>query len=294
MMKKTLLGLIALLLPLTASAQLVSVQPGTGRVATTKTKKAKEPKQPKQPKQAKEIGEYRQSNDSITADFSASLVSQYLWRGQELSGLSFQPSASVSWRGLSLIAEGSTSLDKGSYRDLDLTLRYRLGPVNIGVTDYWSSGIDIEDRYLYYDAHKGGHIFEGNLGYTCRYFTLQGYCMFGGNDFKLNGDRAYSTYIELGVPFRLGNLDWQLTVGGTPMESAGEWETVTRETIYGESDIDTRVYEYAEGAACCLASLRCTKEFHLGDIRLPVFAELNANPYLSKGYFIMGVSIKPW
>ena len=250
-MKITLLGLIALLLPLTASAQLVSVQPGTGRVATTKTKKAKEPKQPKQAKETKEIGEYRQSNDSITADFKASLVSQYLWRGQELSGLSFQPSASVSWRGLSLIAEGSTSLDKGSYRDLDLTLRYRLGPVTIGVTDYWSSGIDIEDRYLYYDAHKGGHIFEGNL-------------------------------------------DWQLTVGGTPMESAGEWETVTRETIYGESDIDTRVYEYAEGAACCLASLRCTKEFHLGDIRLPVFAELNANPYLSKGYFIMGVSIKPW
>jgi hypothetical protein len=272
-MKKTLLGLLTLLLPLTATAQLISVQPGTGR----------EP-------QAKK----HSSNDSVKADFSASIVSQYIWRGQELSGMSFQPSATVSWHGLSLIAEGSTSLDKGSYRDLDLTLRYNLGPVNIGVTDYWSSGLDIEDRYFYYDQHKGGHILEGNLGFSCKYFSLQGYCMFWGNDFKLNGDRAYSTYIELGIPFRLGNLNWQLTAGGTPMESAGSWEVLVRDTELGEREVNTRVWEYAEGPACCFAALRCTKEFRLGDIRMPVFAEVNANPYLAKGYFIMGVSVCPW
>ena len=304
-MKKTVLALMVLLLPGAASAQLVSVQPGTGRVATTKTKKAKQPKKAKQAKAVKATKvvepvepseDVKPTGNGIEATFEAGLVSQYIWRGQDLSGLSFQPSATVSWRGLSLTAEGSTSIDKDGYRDLDLTLGYQLGPVNIGVTDYWSTGVDTENRYLYYDQHKGAHIFEGNLGFTCKYFSLQGYCMFWGNDFKVNDEnkRAYSTYIELGVPFRLGNLDWKLTVGGTPMESAGWWEEQEHMTDLGLRDVNMRVYEYADGPACCYAALRCTKEFSLGDLRLPVFAEINANPYLSKGYFVMGISVKPW
>lgn len=270
-MKKTILGLMALLLPLTINAQLISVEPGTGR---TETKK---------------------EAHCVEATVEADIVSRYIWRGQDLAGFSIQPRASVSWRGLSLTAEGSASLQQDDYRELDLTLAYQLGPVNIGVSDYWCSGIDFENRYLYYDAENGPHKFEANLGFTCKYFSLQGYCMFWGNDFKIDSDkRAYSTYIELGIPFRLGDLDWQLTVGGTPMESAGGWEVMERETALGTRDVNTRVYEYADGPACCLASLRCTKDLNFGKLSMPVFAELNTNPYLSKATFILGLSIKPW
>ena len=284
-MKKTLLGLMTLLLPLTINAQLISVQPGTGRTETKKEAKKESKKESKK----------------VEASVEADIVSHYIWRGQDLAGFSIQPSASVSWRGLSLTAEGSASLDKDDYQEIDLTLGYQLGPVNIGVSDYWCTGIDSENRYLYYDKLNGGHKFEGNLGFSCKYFSLQGYCMFWGNDWKIqknSGDalkRGYSTYIELGVPFRLGNLDWQLTVGGTPMESGGTWEVIEREhPEYGLRETTTRVYEYAEGPACCLASLRCTKSLDLGKLSIPVFAEINTNPYLSKGTFLFGLSIKPW
>ena len=42
-----------------------------------------------------------------------------------------------------------------------------------------------------------------------------------GNDYKIDGSRAFSTYIELSVPFRAGGLDWDVRAGITPMESAG-------------------------------------------------------------------------
>lgn len=302
--QKTVIALMVALLPAAASAQLISVQQGTGRATTQKVKKAKKAQKSQDAKDVLETPETNllKSDDGVKATVQADVVSRYIWRGLELAGFSLQPQVSVSWRGLSLTAEGSTSLDKDGYRDLDLTLGYQLGPVNIGVTDYWSTGVDSENRYLYYDQHKGAHIFEGNLGFTCKYFSLQGYCMFWGNDFKVpadsrvsNGDeRAYSTYIELGIPFKLGSCDWQLTVGGTPMESGGTWEVQAHETLLGLEDIPVRVYEYAEGPACCVASLRCTKELKLGSLRLPVFAEFNSNPYLSKASMIFGLSIIPF
>lgn len=275
-MKKTILGLMALLLPLTINAQLISVEPGTGR---TETKK---------------------EAHRVEATVEADIVSRYIWRGQDLAGFSIQPRASVSWRGLSLTAEGSASLQQDDYRELDLTLAYQLGPVNIGVSDYWCSGIDFENRYLYYDAENGPHKFEANLGFTCKYFSLQGYCLFWGNDYKVQRTsldplkRAYSTYIELGVPFRIGGVDFQATAGITPMESGGTWEAIERQTELGVREVNTRVYEYAEGFACCMASLRATKELQFGRLNLPIFAEFNANPYLSKANLIFGLSIKPW
>ena len=314
-MKKTLMALVALLLPLSLSAQLISVQQGTGRVETKKeSKKNKEKKENEVNKEIKETKEIKvkeikvneevkdaepsttvQENKDIEASVKADLVSHYIWRGQDLAGFSIQPSASLSWRGLSLTAEGSAGLQKDDYYEMDLTLGYKLGPVNIGVTDMWCSGLDAEDRYLYYNSKLGAHKFEGNLGVSCKYFSLQGYCMFWGNDYKIDSDRrAYSTYIELSVPFRISGIDFEAKVGGTPMESGGWWETRTRQTELGEREVNTKVYEYGEGPSCCLASLRATKDLHFKDVSLPVFAEISVNPYMSKATMLFGISIIPW
>ena len=231
----------------------------------------------------------------LEATLEADIVSHYIWRGQDLSRLSIQPKAGISWQGLSFTAEGSSGLQANDYREIDLTLGYELGPINIGVTDMWCTGIDAEDRYLYYDPEKGAHKFEGNLGFTCKYFSLQGYCMFWGNDYKIKtGERAYSTYLELSVPFKISDLKFKVTVGGTPMESGGWWEVMERETELGVRETNNRVYEYAEGPACTFAALRCTKELDLGDLRLPIYAEVSANPYLAKAYMFFGVTLKPW
>lgn len=234
------------------------------------------------------------AQEKANLSVSADVVSHYMWRGKDKAGFSVQPKVEASWKGVSLKAYGSAGVEKDDPQELNLGLSYKQGGFNVGVTDYWQTGVDKENRYLYYDTHEGGHQYEANLGFTCKLFSLQAYTMFAGNDFKLNGDRAYSTYIELGVPFKLGGFDWETKVGVTPMESAGRWEVLRRyNRDYGWSDVNTRIYDYGKGFTCCMASLRCTKNLDLGVIRMPVFAEVHANPYLSKTTLLFGLSIVP-
>lgn len=235
------------------------------------------------------------AQDEVEANVEADIVTHYIWRGQDKGGLSIQPTATISWQGLYLSANGSAGIQKDDEQEINLSLGYKLGGFNLGVTDYWETGIDTENRYFYYDEKKGAHSLEGNLGFSCKYFSLQGYCTFWGNDFKIDSDKhAYSTYIELGIPFKLAELDWQITAGMTPMESSGWWTTRTVDTLLGTTDIKVKEYSYADGVACVCASLRATKDIDLGDVRMPVFAEINTNPYLKKATLLFGLSIIPF
>lgn len=224
------------------------------------------------------------------AEAQVDLVSKYMWRGSELASISLQPALEVSWQGLSLEATASTGFDKDDLQDIDLTLMYSRWGFNIGVIDYWTKDADSENRYFRYTS-DGPHQLEANLGYTCKYFSLQAYTMFGCNDFKINGDRAYSTYIELSVPFRAGGLDWKVSAGITPMESAGYTSTRTVQGLLKEITVVDKNYLYGEGFTCNMASVRATKTFCFKNFKLPVFAEFHANPYLQKANFLAGISI---
>lgn len=52
--------------------------------------------------------------------FGTDLVSTYLWRGQDLGGVSIQPGIGLSWRGLSLSAWGSSGFDEKDTKEVDL------------------------------------------------------------------------------------------------------------------------------------------------------------------------------
>jgi opacity protein-like surface antigen len=227
----------------------------------------------------------------VQADF----VSHYMWRGIDMGGISIQPEAGISWKGLSLSAFGNAGFDKEDPQEIDLTLGYEksLGKwgFNVGITDYWSSGVDEEDRYFYYDNKKTPHQLEANLGFSCQYFSLQAYTMFWGNDYKIDGDRAYSTYVELSVPFRAGGLDWDVRAGITPMESAGYVTTHTEQGLTHEVTLEDNHYFYGEGFTCNVASIRATKNLEYKNLRLPVFAEIHTNPYLKKANFLVGISV---
>ena len=157
------------------------------------------------------------AQQEVEASVQADVVSHYMWRGQDRGGISIQPQGEVRWQGLSLGLQGNAGVESVDPHEINLSLGYSIAGFNIGVTDYWTTGVDPENRYFYFDKDKTPHQFEGNIGYTCPYFSLQGYTMFWGNDFKKNGDRAYSTYIELGIPFKLGGIDWMLTGAPPPM-----------------------------------------------------------------------------
>ena len=230
-------------------------------------------------------------DNDFKAYVKADLVSHYMWRGIDMGGISIQPEAGISWKGLSLSAFGNAGFAKEDPQEFDLTLGYVYKGFNIGITDYWATGTDPQNRYFFYQDKETAHQFEANLGYTCKYGSIQAYTMFWGNDYKINGDRAYSTYVELSVPFRAGGLDWDARVGITPMESAGYTTVLTISSIYGDMSVLEPHYFYGEGFTCNMASIRATKNLQYKNLRLPIFAEIHTNPYLQKANFLVGINV---
>ena len=209
-----------------------------------------------------------EAQDKLQASLGADLVSQYIWRGQDLGDASLQPSLGIGWQGLSLSAWGSVGItDSRDTKELDLTLGYTYEGFNVGVTDYWFS----DGSYFKYKAHQTTHVWEANLGYDFGFLNVQWYTNFAGDDgVNKDGKRAYSSYLELSAPFRLGNLDCTATLGAVPYAT----------TLYG-----------ANGFCVTNVSLRATKDFVVKErYHLPLFVGLTANPRSEKLYLLLGAS----
>lgn len=207
---------------------------------------------------------------SVSADF----VNQYIWRGQDLGDISVQPTLGVAYKGLSITAWGSVGLsDNEDTKEFDLTLSYSLGNFNIGITDYWFNTPN--DRYFSYAAHKTSHVFEANICYDFGLCALQWYTNFAGNDgVNKSGDRAYSSYVELSAPFKLGGADWTAAVGAVPYATS----------FYGE----------AGGFAVTNVSLKASKDINITKtFSVPVFAGIYANPSTEKAYLAFGFTLRP-
>jgi len=219
---------------------------------------------------------FSQVEKDIETTIAADLVSQYIWRGQDLGSAAVQPTLGIGYQGLTLTAWGSYGLVQPTdVKEFDLTLAYSLGGFNIGVTDYWfSAGLDPRGRYFKYDAHSTNHVFEANIGYDFGPVALQWYTNFAGNDgVDSEGSRAYSSYVEASVPFSLASVDWTATAGLVPYET----------TTYGTS-----------GLAITNLSLRATKDIKVTDtFSIPIFGQLTGNPCSQKAYLILGLTLRP-
>ena len=216
------------------------------------------------------------AQDEIETTISADVVNQYIWRGQDLGGVSLQPTLGVSYKGLSLTGWGSVGLaDSHDTKEFDLTLAYTVGGLNIGITDYWTNaGGDPEARYFKYDAHGTNHVFEANIGYDFGVASVQWFTNFAGNDgVNKDGKRAYSSYAEVAVPFKLATVDWSATAGVVPYAT----------DFYGTT-----------GFAVTNLSLRATKDIKVTDsFSVPIFGQVVANPCSQKAYLVFGLTLQP-
>lgn len=202
------------------------------------------------------------------------IVSSYIWRGQDLGGVSLQPTLGVEYKGISLSAWGSVGLaDPADTKEFDLTLGYTIGNFNIGITDYWfNAGLDPQARYFKYDAHGTNHVFEANIGYDFGVVSLQWFTNISGNDgVNKDGKRAYSSYFEVSAPFRLATCDWTATVGAVPYAT----------DFYG-----TNGFAVTNLAVRALKDIRVTDSFSI-----PIFGEVSANPCSQKAYLVVGMSL---
>lgn len=216
------------------------------------------------------------AQEEIETTISGDVVSSYIWRGQDLGSAAVQPTFGVGYKGLSLTAWGSYGLsNKDDVKEFDLTLAYSTGGFNIGITDYWfSAGLDPDARYFKYDAHGTNHVFEANIGYDFGVASLQWFTNFAGNDGTNNdGKRAYSSYVEASVPFKLATVDWTATAGAVPFAT----------TSYGTS-----------GFAVTNLTLRATKDIRVTDsFSIPIFGQLTGNPCSQKAYLVLGFTLRP-
>ena len=212
----------------------------------------------------------------IETTISGDIVSSYIWRGQDLGNVSLQPTLGIGYKGLSLTAWGSVGLtEPADTKEFDLTLAYSIVGLNIGITDYWFSvGLDPQARYFKYDAHGTNHVFEANVGYDFGVVSVQWFTNFAGNDgTNKDGRRAYSSYMEVAVPFKLATVDWTAAVGAVPFAT----------TSYGTT-----------GFAVTNLSLKATKEIKVTDsFCIPVFGQIVGNPCSQKAYLVFGLTLQP-
>lgn len=216
------------------------------------------------------------AQEKVETTISGDVVSSYIWRGQDLGNVSLQPTLGIGYKGLSLSAWGSVGLsDPSDTKEFDLTVGYTIGGFNIGITDYWfNSGLDPENRYFKYDAHGTNHVYEANVGYDFGFAGLQWFTNFAGNDGMNNdGKRAYSSYVELSVPFKLATVDWTATAGAVPFST----------DFYG-----------TDGFAVTNLALKATKDIQVTEtFSVPVFGQVVANPCSQKAYLVVGFTLQP-
>lgn len=214
-----------------------------------------------------------QAQDQVEGSIKTDFVSSYIWRGLNLGHVSLQPELSLGWKGLSLTAWGSVGLSghEDDFREIDLTLAYETGGLSFGAVDYWT---DEEDsRYFYYKKGGTGHAFEGFVGYDFGPLSASWQTFFAGNDYQeSDGKRAYSSYFEVQVPFRLASCEWEAAAGLVPWASD---------------------YYATDGFSVTNLSLLVRKNIKITDkFSLPLFAQLVANPASQHMYFVAGLTLK--
>ena len=78
----------------------------------------------------------------LSIEVGADVVSSYLWRGQNVGGISIQPSVTLDWKGLYVSGWGNIGADNWTFENLNPEL-----DVTIGYDNY---GVQVDLTHLYY------------------------------------------------------------------------------------------------------------------------------------------------
>lgn len=221
------------------------------------------------------VAEAETKKDSLF-DWSASatLTSNYIWRGLYVGGPSLQMDATVSYAGVFTNMWWNVGATDWAFSGFNPEVDITIGFSRWGVTvlyihmfyfDKYSDGTP--SSFFDFRNHlKGGTTGEWRVSYrvsdriplscliACRTFGRDGY--------EINGElkRAYSTYIELGYDFDLTH-DWLLAArfGFTPAKS-----------MYTS---------YQGDFAVTLVGLNLQKHWDLGHVAVTSFANLMLQPW---------------
>lgn len=212
------------------------------------------------------------AQDDKEFSVGADIVSSYVWRGAYQTGAAIQPGMAFSVSGFSLSAWGSVPF-QGAGKEVDFSIGYEIAGLSLMITDYWWEGENVY-KYFTYGKKKTAHHFEVTAEYELPVeklpLTLSWNMMFAGEDFKGdNYKRAYSTFISASYPFKVKEVDLDVSLGLTP------WEGM-----------------YSDNFSVLHIGLKASKELKITDsFSLPVFGEIIANPKYEDIFFVFGISL---
>lgn len=208
---------------------------------------------------------------SVQTLLALSLKSSYISRGSYCGGVGLYPELGISYRGISLSAWAFVGFDNKDTKELNLMLDYRTGGFSIGLTDFWYLPYEKSEQigFFHFNPRHTQHQIEGNIGYDLGFVRTRWRTMFAGFDHLESGRRAYSTYVILQAPFRLGGLEWEGTVGVTPWKGC-----------------------YSNHFNLVHLTLQATKKIQITEtFSLPVFAALTLNTAKQRMYFSAGFTL---
>ncbi|MDR2472037.1 MAG: hypothetical protein LBD53_00555 [Tannerella sp.] len=219
------------------------------------------------------------AQDKVELSASADLVSKYVWRGaNQGQGAAFQPMLGLSYKGLSLSAWGSTGISNYDAYEVDFTLGYSIGPITLALTDYYWDG-----HSTGYGYWKDAHHLEASAGLSIgEKFSLSLATMIGGYDPSLkkdakDGDRNFSSYVNAGYNFTIGDATLNASIGVTPWGSS----------LWGKylNDGKSNGFEIADISFKGSKSLKITESFSL-----PIFSQLIFSPATDSAHLVFGIS----
>ncbi len=219
----------------------------------------------------------------LSFEVGADIVSSYIWRGQNLGGLSIQPSVTLGWQGLYLSGWWNVGADNWAFENLnpemDLTLGFDRWGVQVDLTHYYYFGgekfllgncdmtLDDNASRSTMELHAGFHLGDvvEKVPLSIDWYTT----VLGGDGYIDENEelkRAYSTYIQVGYDFvlPLGTVIGA-KVGLTPWRGAYSG--------YEE------VWKNAGTVALTNLNIRVEHEFEVGAFTFSVFGEGMLNCY---------------
>ena len=202
----------------------------------------------------------------------ADFISRYVWRGVDFGeSFSVQPALEFSagafsigsWASYSIAADGSSA------NEHDLYFSFELGPVTLGMTDYYFPGPGSVNFFDFSNGGNGAHFFEINAstGGTEKFPVSLSANVF------VHNEPDHSVYLEASYPFMVEDVDLNLTLGLVPQES----------DFYGTGQFGVTVL-----------GLAVSKKIPITDrFALPVSVSyvLNPTPGVERSFLVFGVSL---
>jgi hypothetical protein len=161
--------------------------------------------------------------NKFSVDFSADLVSRYVWRGMPLSASpALQPTFSATYGNFTLGSWASYTFAQEGIQEVDLFLSYESKFVSLTINDYFNPDETMSTgNYFNYNDTITGHTFEGVLGLSgSENFPIEfeAGVFFYGNDKNDKRANYYSTYFGLSYTAEINKVEIKPFIGVTPFK----------------------------------------------------------------------------